>query len=517
MNRSRITIITGKSSFILSVLSLVASLCGCTTESQARRLLESGNPLAAVRLYEQALADRPGDPGLQQGLARARTEAADVLATRAEVALTRHRSQEAVRLAQQAAGLEASYRPLEARARHQWAGRLLTEAGESLDERQFDEARRRAEQAQTVAGDLPESSVLLQRIAAAEAAALADDARTFAEVGQFDQALRLARRAADLRPSDDELADLSAHIGRKQRETIFDRLAAKIRADLEAKRLADMPIRLGELASLEVQSDKLAALRQTYREKEDAIEALLAEARSARIAGRFEDALGHFTTAEGLVADRPEIAEEKAGCEIDRRVADLLRDGRLAFQQGDYDQASRTLSDAFGLRANAQTTGWLNQARAALHRQAYEQALEAGNVLDAVENLQAMLRYEADETAAARLAPLKQQLVDAMIAEASQLYADDRIDQAVARLDAALAYATDERLIHLRADLVAEGLFRSAVRAEQAGDYRLARSLYLEAMAAGGDRQAVANRIDDIQVLVEMQKIVEQSQGANRR
>ena len=127
------------------------------------------------------------------------------------------------------------------------------------------------------------------------------------------------------------------------------------------------------------------------------------------------------------------------------------------------------------------------------------------------------LRYETDENAAARLGPLKQQLVDAMIAEASQLYADDEIDQAVARLNAALAYATDERLIHLRADLVAEGLFRNAVRAEQAGDYRLARSLYLEAMAAGGDRQSVANRIDDIQVLVEMQKIVEQSQGAGRR
>ena len=517
MNGSRITNISGKSLLILLILSLAIPLTACTAESQARRSLESGKPLAAVRQYEQALAGRPGDPGLQQGLARAKVEAADVLAQRAELALTRRRPQEAVRLAQQAAGMEPAYRPLEARARHQWADQLLAEANQSLDEKRFDEARQRAEQAQSVSGDLPEPSVLMQRIGAAEATALAENARMFAEVGEFDRALRLARQAAELQPSDDELANLSSRIGRMQREARFDHLAAGIRADLEAKLLADMPIRLGELASLEVQSHKLGSLREAYREKEDAIKAVLVEARSARIAGRFEDAVGHFTTAEGLVADRPKIAAEKAACEIDRRVADLLRDGRLAFQQGQYDEATRMLSDAFELRANSQTTGWLNQARAALHRKAYEQALEAGNVLEAVDNLQAMLRYETDENAAARLGPLKQQLVDAMIAEASQLYADDEIDQAVARLNAALAYATDERLIHLRADLVAEGLFRNAVRAEQAGDYRLARSLYLEAMAAGGDRQSVANRIDDIQVLVEMQKIVEQSQGAGRR
>ena len=69
-----------------------------------------------------------------------------------------------------------------------------------------------------------------------------------------------------------------------------------------------------------------------------------------------------------------------------------------------------------------------------------------------------------------------------------------------------------ERLIRLRADLAAEDLLRQAVAAEQVGDYRLARSLYLQAMAAGGDRQDVSNRIDDIEVLVEMQKILEQSQ-----
>ncbi|UCD75634.1 MAG: hypothetical protein JSV91_01710 [Phycisphaerales bacterium] len=502
---------------ILLVLSLAVPLSACTTEIRARRSLERGEPFVAVRLYEQALSRRPDDPGLQDGLTRARAKAAAALARRAELALSRQRYEEAIRVAQQAASIETTYRPLEAHARHRYARHLLAEANTALDETRFDDARGLSQRAQTVAGDLPEPATLLRRIDAAEAAALAADARAFAEAGQFDRALRLARRAAEFQPSSAEMAELVSQLAGRQRQWEFDRLAGQISADLEANRLADMPVRLGELAGLALQPERLEALRQAYREKEDTIAAVLEQARSARIAGRFEDALGHFTTAAGLVADRPQIEAEKAACEVDRRVADLLRDGRLAFQQGKYDEAAELLSGAFTLRANSQTTSWLNQVRAARHRLAYERALEEGNVLDAVENLQALLRYETDEKAAARLDPLKQQLVDAMIAEASQLYAADEIAKAVMRLDAALAYATDERLIHLRADLVAENLLRQAVEAEQAGDYRLARSLYLRAMAAGGDRQDVANRIDDIKVLVEMQKILEQSQRDGRR
>lgn len=475
--------------------------------------MAQGDPFTAVRMYEQVVTEHPGDPQLWRELSEARRAAGAELATRADEAMSRTRYELAVTLAGQAAEYDPAHRQLEIDARHLFAEQLLMDAESALSDGRFAAARKSAEHAHSVAHDLPAARTMLDRITYEETGILAAQARELAEAGDFERAIDLSRRAQTLRPADSELASLSSTINQAERESRFDSLAVLIKADLNAGRMTGLPERLAKLEALGVRSNELAALQASFADRAAGIEAALGDARAARLVGQFDEARGYFTKALSLVSDRPDIEAELAACRIDQRVAAALRDGRLAFQQGEYDEAARHFGRANDIRPSAQTTGWLNQTRAEQYRQSFAQALEAENLPLAASQLEHLLRYEPDPDGDAQLAQLRGQIVDDAIAEASQLYAADRLDEAVDSLDAALRFATDQRASQLRADLKAEALLRDAVAAELAGDYRKARKAYLDSMAQGGDRQNVSQRIDDLEALAEMQELLEQSEA----
>ncbi|HRQ74554.1 MAG TPA: hypothetical protein PK098_01405 [Phycisphaerales bacterium] len=492
-------------------LALLAGIVvtGCAPDVQARNSLRQGDPARAVRLFEQAVAQRPDDAELSRELTDARRAAGEAFALRSEDALKRGAYADAVRFAREASEFNPAHRTLESRMREAWCDHFLAQAETALADGWYEDARAIVEKAQTAAPGSAAPSHMLRRINDAEAAVLREHAITLTSAGAFDRAIPLARRAASLRPDDAHFAQLPVDVERTANEAAFDQMALGAQADLSAGRLEALASRLAHMAQLNVRRDQLLSLQNQRAERESHVQVAVERAREARGRGDFMEAIRQYDLAATLAVDRELIAEERQGAVTEQRADELYRRGLLAAEHGEYRNAISMLEESLALRATDETAARLALVRAAYHRTSHEQALTSGNMLDAIAHLSALSIVDPDDPALVRLDPLRRELVEHTLAEASRLHASGNTDAAIAAIDRAMTHSGDSRLMHRRADLAAERLIQQAIKAEQAGRFEQARRLYLQAMSQGGERQAIAARISDVEILAEMDRKVE--------
>ena len=148
----------------LASMLVGAYVTGCGPLTDARKSMESGNSLAAVAAYQQALSERPGDPGIRQELQLAQAQAASELATQAREELRTENYEAAIQFADQATRLDPQYRTLAGDARRALARTHLARAESHLQLNQYPEARQSARAAQNIAADLTEPAALLAMI-----------------------------------------------------------------------------------------------------------------------------------------------------------------------------------------------------------------------------------------------------------------------------------------------------------------------------------------------------------------
>lgn len=484
-------------------------LMGCAPDVQARHSLRQGDPARAVRLFEQAAAQRPDDMELSRELNEARRAAGEAFALRSEDALKRGAYADAVRFAREASAFDPAHRTLESHAREVWSDHILAQAESALADGWYEDARAIVEKAQTTAPGSTAPSHVLKRINETEAAMLREQAMTLTDAGEFDRAIPLARRAAALRADDANFAELPVEVEQAANEAAFDRMALIAQADLSAGRLEALASRLAQMEQLNVRHDRLQALQSQRAERESRVHHAMGSARDARSRGDFDEAIRQYDLAAALAIDREVIAEERRGAATEQRADDLFKRGALAAERGEHELAVSLLQESLALRSTDHAASRLALARAARHRAAHEQALTSGNTLDAIAHLSALSIIDPDDPALARMDQLRLELVEHTLAEASRLHASGNTDAAIAAIDRALAQSGDARLMHRRSDLAAERLIQQAVAAEQAGRFEHARRFYLQAMSQGGERQAIATRISDVDLLAEMDRKVE--------
>ncbi|MDY7108042.1 MAG: hypothetical protein SYC29_05345, partial [Planctomycetota bacterium] len=311
----------------LALLAVVLWLAGCNAAEQAREAMEAGEAVRAVSLYERALRHQPGDPQLAAELGAARTEAGDDLARRAERARRRGQESNAMRFARDAAIFDPVQRATEVRIRHEVARRHLRRAEEHLAAGQFSVARGEAQDARSIAHDLPEATALLQRINRTQARELADRATSYAEIGALHAAMTLAERAAKLQPNDEAIAALPERIDVMRRSRTFKALLGTARDELATGRMRRLDRTIARLAELDVQHETLQRLIGDAKERRERFEETLAEARAARDAGEFQRALRLYPVACRLITDRDDIRAEWNECEIESRFVFLLNAG----------------------------------------------------------------------------------------------------------------------------------------------------------------------------------------------
>jgi tetratricopeptide (TPR) repeat protein len=269
---------------------------------------------------------------------------------------------------------------------------------------------------------------------------------------------------------------------------------------------------LAQLSAFDVRVDALGTLRERYEERLALLEQELAAARAAREAGHHDQAVEHYNAAAQLVADRPDIAAARRAAIVDRQVARHVSAGRLAMDQGDYGAASEAFRQAMAVRADEQVDALLRAARGALHRQAVYEALDRDDRSAAIEHLQQLLHIDPDDTSAAILQRLEFEHVEATLARSIGLHDAGRTPEAVDLLEATTKDFPDQRLMELRGAIRSDALVKQAVAAEKSGEYGQARELYLDALAAGGDRAAVAERIDDVEIIAALESQIEEYQ-----
>lgn len=495
----------GRAALTLTAALLLAAV-SCTQVDEARRSMRRGEPVRAVQLYEQALTDEPEDPHVRRELAEAKTAAGNQLAEQAREALDDGRLADAVTLATEAAQHDRAHRPLEQQARRARAFELLASAEAALNGNQFDSARRSADAALEVAHDLAEPVTMLARVDRVEAEDLRVRLDELLHAGRFADAARLAARAAELQPGDQQFAALPTIVDRRRREAAFDALAVEAEAAIASGRLGEFWPMHAQLASLNVRTDALNRLQQRYAEREQQLLDAIDAAEAARRQDNFVRAIGLYRTAESIATDRPDLAEQRTAVETLREAHELRQSGIAAMGDGDYDAAIDALRQSLQLDAVEETEELLRESQRRYHRQSYRDALGHGNLASAVDHLTKLLRVEPDDKGAATLEQLRRELAEASLAEASALHADGDTQTALHVLRRAMDRVHEPQLDALHARLKAERMLQQAVAAERAQQFDRSRDLYLEALAAGGDRAAIEARISDIGVLDEMQQ-----------
>ncbi len=484
----------------------ISTIVGCSQVDKARQSMRRGEPVQAVQLYKQALADDPDDEDVQTELAQARRAAGDTLAGDARTALDAGRLANAVALATQAAQHDRNYRDLEQTARHARADALLKQSESARANQRFNIAREHATDARQVAPDLAEPVSRLALIDRSEAEDLRDRLETMLTAGNFTDAARLATRAAALQPGDQAFAQLPTVVEQRRREAAFDSLAVDAQRAIDDGRLgAFWPIH-AKLAALHVRLDELGDLQQRFTDREQRLLETIDQAEAARAADNFERAVGLYAAAESIATDRPELAEQRIAIETLGQATALQNAGRAAIDDGAYDDAIDNLRQSLKLNAISDTDDLLREAERRWYRQAYQDALQHDNRAAAIDQLSKLLRVAPEAALTESLQQLRAELTDASLAEASSLHADGDTQTALHVLRRAMDRVHDQRLDALHGSLTAEQLLQRAVAADQAQQFNQSRELYLQALAAGGDRAAIESRIIDIRVLDDMQQ-----------
>lgn len=119
---------------------------------------------------------------------------------------------------------------------------------------------------------------------------------------------------------------------------------------------------------------------------------------------------------------------------------------------------------------------------------------------------------EASAIEPATLAHQSQHVIDAL-GEASWLHSEMRTDEAIELLAFELRETGEPALLTMHQTLRAERLLQLGVEAEQAGRFEEARQMYLRALAIGGDRQALSERIDAVTTLVPLERELQRAES----
>jgi len=438
---------------LAAVIALLSWLAACSPVEQARLSLQAGDPVRAVHFYERAVQRDPADGQLAAELASARAEAGDLLARRAQAALLAGGEEPALRLARDAASFDPTHRTTEIRIRHTVARRHLQSARRSLARDSYEQARREAQHARSIAHDLPETAEMIRQVDEAQARALADDALSYAEIGALHSAYNLARQAADLQPEDEEIAALPAKIDGLRRNRAFVPLYAAARDELSTGRLAHLQRTLRKLAELDIRQDDVAEIAAAAEDRQRRFDATVNEARAARDAGDLNQALRLYAAACRLVTDREDIKTERQACETDSRIAALLRAGTDALEAGRWDEADDRFALAYAVQPDEQNEKRIRQVQTDFYRRTAYQALDEGDRITAIRRLNALRQLAPDEATETILWRLCEEHVRETLAGARRLHEEGRTDAAIDALDAALADVRDQRLIDLRAEL----------------------------------------------------------------
>jgi len=493
------------------VVVCVLIIGGCSAASRARQSFAQGDPFTAVQLYDEALAQKPNDADLRADAEVARDQAGTITAREAESALAMKQFSEALSLARRAAQYDAAYVDLEPRVRSAWSHDLVAKANAALAAANYQSAHRLIAQADELTPGRADIATLKATIHTTEANDLVAAAHALASTGEFDQAVALANRAAQLMPSDATVAALPGAIVLQQREAQFDLQAIKAEAHLREGKLAALDRVLESMTSLGVREDRLASFIAQRDLAVADIDRELASARTARESGDFPTALRHYAAAELIGSDIEAIRLERAACESDRQAASLFAHGEEALAAGRFEQAIDFFKQSFDLKADEAVQRKLSSARAGKHRQRFDAALAANDLASAIAALDQVQRFEPMQDYGETRTNLEGQLVIDSANHASQLFTAGQTEQALAVLETALAVVADKSLANMHGDMTAELLLEQAVRAEQAGRFAEARDLYLEALAAGGDRAAISPRIDSTTELANLQRSLQEA------
>lgn len=489
----------------LIVIVSVLILNGCSTASQARQRLDDGDPFTAVELFDRAIERNPNDTALIVESREAHSQAGDIVAAQARKALASGDFPAALNFARQAIEYDRMHTDLEAQVRNAWSADLLAKGQRELAASNFDGARRLA----TQAGDITPASgavaTFKSSIASAEAGHLEASARALAQAGDFDRAMTAANRAAQLTPSDDEAAHLPDAISQQQREAEFDRLAIKALAHLRDGKLTALDRVLETMATLNVRMETMQNLTAQRDAAHAQLQTELTSAAEARLHGDFAAALRHYAAAKAIGSDVERVRSEREACESEQLAAELRTQGEEAFARGDYQRAAADLEQSFELNADQSTQQLVNKARAAMFRQQLDAAMTKGDLPAAIAALNSIQRFEPMADYPEQLDAMTNDLITSASNQASELHAKRKTGQAILVLERALAVTSNEQLATMHGWLVSENLIQLAVAAEQAGDFTSARGYYLDALAAGGDRAGISQRVDNTAALADLE------------
>ncbi len=487
-------------------------LSGCGPLAEARQSMQSGNSLAALSSYQQALAKRPHDATIRQELQVAQTDAASDLAAESSARAASGDYQTAIQLAERAARLDPQYGSLAEASRRALAREYLDTAEVHLTAGRITEARESARAARAATEELSEPEALLARIDEAEARKVKTKILVLLNAGEFDQAHRLAVRCASLQPGDHAYATLASDVDQRRREAQFDKLFVKTDAMLADGQLEHAASLLEQMNALAVRRERLTGIRQAYQQRVDDFDELLATAREQREANRLKAAVKSYDQAIAIASDRPDVVNEHNAV-VTRADAESLRiEGANALDHGEEERAIHLLQQSQSALPDARTRSLLDTANAAWHRRSMDAALDADDYSRAIDHGIELRTLEPSDELNMMLSHLRDRLVDEALRHASQLHATGATVQAKSALKDAMQHVSSEALDQMHEDLRADELIQRAVQEEQQGRYDRARSLYLSALAAGGDRGAIEARIDDTDALAAMQFEMEAAQ-----
>jgi len=489
---------------VASALAMLVGL-GCSATSVAHRYLQNDQPMKAVRVLENANAKNPENEAAASQLQLARQRAADVLAQKAQAALDAGQPQQGLRLVQQAVAYDQAYRELENKARRQLAQAHLDRAATLLDQHEFESAARAVDESAAVAPNLPAIATLRNDIGSAHAQMLADRARSLAQAGEFVAAMKAAQQARKRLPGDETYAQLPQEIDTKRRRAQFDALAARADSALHNGELAAVDDLIQEMQRLDVRHDRLEQLQHAQQQREQRIADALDSARQAEQAGQLDQAIRLYEQATALAPQRHSIHAQREAAERRHEAATLREKGTLAFEQGAYEKALRSLNQSLDMRSNQRTAELISAARTAAARQAARKALNDNDLVSAIDALQIIVRETADDNVNAQLERLRGQLAAQALQEANHAAADGYLGAALQSLNDAMQYTNDARLAKRHAELSVRYHRQQAADAEQAGRFTAAREHWRKALALDGGQSGIAEHLKNVDALAEMQ------------
>ena len=274
---------------------------------------------------------------------------------------------------------------------------------------------------------------------------------------------------------------------------------------LNTGQLAQAASQIVALTELGVRVQQVTKLHDDLAARRTRVDTMLAAAREHRNQGQLTAALAEYDQLLAIATDQPELNEERDACAaradaIARQVA-----GADSLDQGDERQAIELLTQSQKMLPDAHTRTLLNRANIAWQRRELDNALESKDFAGAIDHGIELMTLEPSDGLSDTINNLRDRLIDEAMRQASQLHATGSTFQARMTLEAAMQRVSSPALDDLHAHIRAEELLSDAVQSEQQGRYDQARSLYLAALAAGGDRVAIEARIDDTDELAAMQ------------